>query len=174
MGGATGGGGAVGAAGAGGVAGGTFGEPACAPSVESGENCAPTDEQLCYKRCGPDGVGVKSETCQSSGLYTEMVGCAYDLSRDYSCYRIPMRAQRRLPERAATAGGSALRAGAVHRVQQSGGACRRRFASGAGAVSEGWCVCQAANAAGLRTWSCAGDRPGPARSASAAEPRPSW
>ena len=50
----TGGGGTVGAGGAAGVGGAKFGEPACAPSVESGEICAPTDEQFCYRRCGPD------------------------------------------------------------------------------------------------------------------------
>jgi len=157
MGGATGGGGAVGAAGAGGVAGASFGEPACAPSVESGETCAPTDEQFCYKRCGPDGVGVKSETCQSSGLYTEMVGCAYDLSSDYSCYRIPSAPNVGCPSGQRPQAGRPCELARCTVCNSLGGLAGGEFAGGAGAVSAGWCVCQAANAAGVRTWSCAGD-----------------
>jgi len=36
--------------------------------------CADTDPQLCYKTCGPESIGFKSETC-SAGVYNEQSGC---------------------------------------------------------------------------------------------------
>jgi hypothetical protein len=143
--------GAGGAAGTGAV---HFGEPTCASRVGSGETCTPADQQFCYKPCGPEGVGVKSETCQSSGLYTEMVGCSYDPARDYGCYRIP-----HAPNTGCTGGqtpqaGKPCGAPTCTPCNSRDGLLGGEFASAAGGVSAGWCVCQPPDAAGARTWSC--------------------
>jgi hypothetical protein len=160
-GGAAGGGGTLGASGATGT-GGTasvahFGEPACAPAVTSGGACTAADLQFCYKPCGPEGVGVKSETCQSSGLYTEMVGCSYDLARDYSCYRIPSEPDARCPTGPTPQAGRPCDVPACTPCNNRGGVVGGEFASGGGAISEGWCVCQTPNAGGARIWSCTND-----------------
>lgn len=60
----------------------TFGSP---PS--KGGACEPTDPQFCYKTCGPQSIGFKSETC-SSGVYVEGQ-CQFPAGGDYSCYAIP-------------------------------------------------------------------------------------
>ena len=131
-----------------------FGEPACPSTVAEGRECAPADVQFCYKSCGPEGVGVKSETCRSSGLYNEMVGCSYDLSRDYSCYRIPSAPSDGCGTPTPQAGQPCdVPACLVCNSRQ--GLVDGEYFSAGGAVTEGWCVCSASGTAGTRTWSCA-------------------
>jgi hypothetical protein len=134
-----------------------FGQPACAPAVTSGGACAPEDLQFCYKPCGPEGVGVKSETCQSSGLYTEMVGCSYDLALDYSCYRIPSEPDARCGGGETPQAGKPCDVPSCTPCNSRGGVVGGAYASGGGAIAEGWCVCQKPNANGVRTWSCTND-----------------
>jgi hypothetical protein len=133
---------------------GAFGDPACLPKVAQGTACTPVDQQFCYKPCGPEGAGVRSETCRSgSGLYTEMDGCSYDPTRDYSCYRIPVE-----PDSACAAApraGAACDLPACRACNSAGGMARGEYFSAAGAPTTGWCVCPAPDAAGKRTWSCA-------------------
>jgi hypothetical protein len=98
--------GAVGSAGAAGTAGATgaggYGSPACPTNtvagvaLAKGAACAAADPQLCYKTCGPEKAGVKSETCASSALYTEG-SCMFDPSVSYSCYKIPAAANTACP-----------------------------------------------------------------------------
>jgi hypothetical protein len=161
-GGASGGGGTVGSGGtigtggtadAGGGDRGPFGEPACLPKVAQGGACTPMDQQFCYKPCGPEMKGVRSETCRSSGLYAEMDGCSYDPTRDYACYRIPVE-----PDSACAAtpqAGAVCDVPACRPCNSRGGIVRGEFFSAAGAATIGWCVCQAPDAGGKRTWSCA-------------------
>ena len=133
---------------------GPFGEPACLPKVAQGGACTPMDQQFCYKPCGPEGAGVRSETCRSgSGLYAEMDGCSYDLTRDYSCYRIP--AEPDAACAAAPQAGAACDLPACRPCNSRGGIARGEYFRAAGAATTGWCVCQAPDAAGKRTWSCA-------------------
>jgi len=133
--------------------GGRFGEPACPSTVAEGRECAPTDVQFCYKACGPEGAGVKSETCRSSGLYNEMVGCSYDLSRDYSCYRIPSAPSAACGTLTPQAGQPCdVPACLVCNSRQ--GLVDGEYFSAGGAVTEGWCVCSASGTTGTRTWSC--------------------
>jgi len=87
-GGATAPGGTTGSGGVTGMGGTAFGEPACPPVVR-GNTCTPDDPQLCYKTCGPERTGVKALTCQVNGTYSEMAGCTFDPTKDYSCYAIP-------------------------------------------------------------------------------------
>src|SRR3954449_6317656 len=51
------------------------GKPDCPSTVTKGAVCTPSDAQLCYKPCGPDKAGAKSETCSPAGVYVEMSGC---------------------------------------------------------------------------------------------------
>ena len=74
-----------------------FGEPACLSSVVKGGACTPTDQQFCYKTCGPVKSGVKTETCQTSGTYAEMSGCTFNPANNYACYKIPAAAQTACP-----------------------------------------------------------------------------
>ena len=153
-GGTVGSGGAIGTGGdSGGGGRGPFGEPACLPKVAQGGACTAMDQQFCYKPCGPEGAGVRSETCRSSGLYAEMEGCSYDPTRDYSCYRIP--AEPDAACAAAPQAGAACDLPACRPCNSRGGIVRGEYFSAAGAATTGWCVCQEPDAAGKRTWSCA-------------------
>ena len=135
-------------------AGGPFGEPACLRNVAQGGACTQMDQQFCYKPCGPEGAGVRSETCQSgSGLYAEMDGCSYDSTRDYACYRIPV--ERDTACAAAPQAGAPCDAPGCRPCNSRGGTAGGEYFSAAGAATTGWCVCQAPDAAGKRTWSCA-------------------
>src|SRR6185503_21121380 len=97
------GGATTGTGGAGGTTGGSGGSggggtfsPLCSavpPTAAGGEPtkggvCTAADTQLCYKTCGPQSIGFKSETC-TGGLYVEQSGCSFRAGMDYSCYKIP-------------------------------------------------------------------------------------
>ena len=149
------GGGAGGSSGAGGMSG-SFGQPACLDTVIRSTACLPTDQQLCYKTCGPEKTGVKSETCVG-GVYAEMSGCAFDPTRDYSCYKIPSAAN------ASCGAGVTPMAGTTCNVQHcticnsTGGLPGGSYLDTGGAAKSGYCTCQEPNSAGMRTWTCASD-----------------
>jgi hypothetical protein len=146
------GGGAGGAAGAGGA---SFGEPACPATLTKAGACTSTDVQLCYKTCGPEKTGVKSDTC-TGGVYAEMSGCLFDPARDYSCYKLPSVSM-------ATCGTGVPLAGASCDVatcqlcNSTEGLPGGGYFESVGVAKVGYCVCQAPNSAGTRTWSCASD-----------------
>jgi len=112
-----------------------------------GGACTADDPQLCYKTCGPQSIGFKSETC-TNGAYVEQSGCSFP-DADYACFKIPatvdascptMTPQATMPCEVAmctpcSVGGSYLDSG--------------------GASKTGYCVCPMAGAAGTRKWSCA-------------------
>ena len=50
--------------------------------------CTASDTQLCYRTCGPQNIGFKSETC-TNGKYAEQSGCSFPKTGDYACYKIP-------------------------------------------------------------------------------------
>jgi hypothetical protein len=56
--------------------------------IAKGIACTSADTQLCYKTCGPQSIGFKSETC-AAGAYAEQSGCSFPTGVDYSCYKIP-------------------------------------------------------------------------------------
>lgn len=152
--------GGTGGSGRGGTGGGTtgFGEPACASTVFDGSQCGPADQQLCYKRCGPERVGVKAYTCQASQLYAEMSGCAFDPAAEYSCYWIPTVANVACP--AGVTPVAAMDCGTVPpcvTCNSMGGVPGGMYIDSTGAPKTGYCTCQPPNAAGVRTWSCAVD-----------------
>jgi hypothetical protein len=152
--GGSGGDGATGTGGAGG--GSSFGQPACPATVAKAAACVPTDVQFCYKTCGPEKTGVKSETCQTSGTYAEMSGCTFDSTRDYSCYKLPAISNAACGVGAPNAG-STCDVAACTVCNSLAGEPGGTYLDSAGASRLGYCVCQAPNSAGLRTWSCASD-----------------
>jgi hypothetical protein len=162
IGGTTGGAGTTGAGGStsalGNACGMGFGLPTCASTVSKGGVCAATDVQCCYKTCGPETKGVKSELCQTSGTYSEMSGCAFDATKDYSCYKIPAAADPECP--AGMTPQATKDCGTVamcHACNSTQGMPGGGYLDSGGSAKTGFCVCQAPNAQGARVWSCATD-----------------
>jgi len=151
-------GGSGGATGRGGAGGGSsFGEPACPGTVAKGAPCGSSDIQFCYEVCGPEKIGVKAETCQTSGSYAEMSGCTYDPARDYSCYKLPTTSNAACGAGGAPIAASTCDVAACTICNSLDGQRGGTYVDSAGASRPGYCVCQAPNSAGLRTWSCASD-----------------
>jgi len=161
IGGASGRGGATGAGGTGGTGGtggpGAFGQPACPSTVAKGGTCLSTDVQFCYKTCGPEKSGVKSETCTSAGTYAEMSGCSFDPGADYACYKIPAAANALCPPGVSPMTATACDVPACTLCNSTQGLPGGGYFDSAGATHVGYCVCQAPNVSGARVWSCASD-----------------
>ena len=139
-----------------------FGQPACGNTMEGvaiakGGTCtaadatAGTPTALCYKTCGPEKQGVKSETCPAGGgTYAEMTGCSFDPSKDFSCYKVPAT----VADQNAMCPATAIMAGSACSIADcivcglSAG-----YMDSTGAAKTGYCVCQAG--ATSPTWSCA-------------------
>jgi hypothetical protein len=150
--GATGGAGASGGAAAGGAGanGGMSGsgeyQPVCDGSVVKGASCNTSSVHFCYRTCGPDSVGFKSETCQG-GAYVEG-NCQFPASGDYSCYSIPNRLPSECP-------GTVPRAAEACDVPLctpcfGGTMMNPQYQDSSGSQKTGYCVC---NDAGV--WTCA-------------------
>ena len=133
-----------------------FHEPACMSTVARNNECAPADQQFCYKTCGPEKTGRKSETCVN-GLYQEMSGCAFDPNQDYSCYAIPTTANAACPQGVTPQASMPCEVDHCVQCNNLGGLAGGQFLDSAGATKPGYCTCQRPNAAGQRTWSCAND-----------------
>jgi hypothetical protein len=136
---------------------GAFGEPACLSTVTKGGPCTPTDQQFCYKTCGPEKTGVKTETCTTAGTYAEMSGCSFDPSKDYACYKIPTAANTQCPAGVTPMGSMACDVPHCVLCNSLGGVVGGQYNDSSGAPKVGWCTCQEPNSAGMRTWTCASD-----------------
>lgn len=121
-----------------------------------GVACVATDTQLCYKTCGPEKAGAKSETC-TGGVYAEMSGCSFDATKDFSCYKIPAAANTMCPAGATPQASQDCTVDMCVLCNSTGGLPGGHYNDSGGADKMGYCVCQAANSAGKRTWSCASD-----------------
>jgi hypothetical protein len=156
-------GGSTGSAGTSGT--GTFGTPSCTVTAQGlepvhGQACAPGDPEFCYRTCGPEKIGVKSETCVlhgNSGEYAEMSGCSFDPARDYSCYKIPSTANVACPAGVTPMASAACDVPPCMLCNSTGGLYGGQYFDANGANKLGFCVCQAPSANGARTWSCASD-----------------
>ncbi|HEY7371033.1 MAG TPA: hypothetical protein VIF57_02570 [Polyangia bacterium] len=147
----------TGTAGTTGAGGTEFGQPTCPSTVAKGGACAATDIQFCYKTCGPEKAGVKSETCQTSGTYSEMSGCTFDQAKDFSCYKLPAAADPTCPAGMTPKASDPCTADMCHACNSMQGVAGGQYLDSSGAAKSGFCVCQAANASGARVWSCATD-----------------
>ncbi|MBN2576918.1 MAG: hypothetical protein JXP73_20310 [Deltaproteobacteria bacterium] len=150
-GGQTGAGGASGAGGA--TTTGTF-EPLCTglttvAGVAPAKNgvCTDDDPQLCYKTCGPQSIGFKSETC-TDGVYVEQSGCSFPAGVDYSCYKIPETMDASCPTTAPQSG-QACDVAACTLCNVDGG-----YLDSSGNAKTGYCVCPESSS-GSGKWSCA-------------------
>jgi hypothetical protein len=153
--------------GAGGAATSGFGQPACGntaagTAIAKGVTCSAADATpgtataLCYKTCGPEKQGVKSETCPAGGgTYAEMSGCTFDSTKDYSCYKIPTTPDATCPTTPLVSGmTAAIQAGQPCSIPDCvvcGGTTG--YLDSTMAMKTGYCVCQAG--ATTPTWSCA-------------------
>lgn len=112
-----------------------------------GGACTASDSQLCYKTCGPQSVGFKSETC-TNGAYVEQTGCSFP-DADYSCYKIPATVDAtcpKMPPQATMACDVAM----CTPCNVDG-----NYLDSSGASKQGYCVCPEAGEMGMRKWSCA-------------------
>ncbi|MEI9938210.1 MAG: hypothetical protein WDO69_13400 [Pseudomonadota bacterium] len=123
-------------------------EPACNDGVVKGSTCTAASSQFCYKSCGPDNLGFKSETCQN-GAYVEqsVPGCSFPAAQDYSCYKLPSR----LPSECPTGvprGGRPCQISSCT-VCFGGAATAPQYQDSTGVQKPGFCVCAGA------VWTCA-------------------
>jgi hypothetical protein len=110
--------------------------------------CVAADVQLCYKTCGPNSAGFKTETC-TGGVYVEGGTCQYDPAGDYSCYKLPDTAPAACP---ATAPQSTL-ACTLPTCTVCGGTATAQttgYLDSSAAAKVGYCVCTTSG-----KWSCA-------------------
>jgi hypothetical protein len=121
--------------------------PTAAGAPTKGGACTASDPQLCYKTCGPQSAGFKSETC-TNGAYAEQSGCSFP-DGDYACYKVPSSIDSSCPSAAPQATMPCEVAECV--VCNAGG----NYLDSSGASKAGYCVCPKAGASGSRKWSCA-------------------
>jgi hypothetical protein len=121
-------------------------EPLCAglltaASVAPSKNgiCVDTDPQLCYKTCGPNSIGFKSETC-TAGVYVEQSGCSFLPDSDYSCYKIPTTVDATCPTDVPQAS-TVCTVATCTLCSVNGG-----YLDSSGAANTGYCVCPAPSA----------------------------
>ncbi|HEX7506316.1 MAG TPA: hypothetical protein VF550_06055 [Polyangia bacterium] len=118
--------------------------------------CVAADPQLCYKTCGPNSIGYKSETC-SAGVYNEQSGCGFLTGVDYSCYKVPTASDGTTFVVDPTCPATVPQASTVCSVHTcilcnvNGG-----YLDSGGAAKTGYCVCPEPSATtGVSKWSCA-------------------
>jgi hypothetical protein len=150
-------GGTTGSGGASGSGGTAFGQPACPEVLRGPGVCLATDPQLCYRTCGPEKTGVKAFTCEANGVYSEMGGCSFDPSKDYSCYAIPSVANGVCPAGVTPQGSGACDTDHCVLCNSAGGLPGGLYLDSSGAPKAGYCTCRLPDASGLRTWTCASD-----------------
>jgi hypothetical protein len=112
-----------------------------------GGTCTASDSQLCYKTCGPESKGFKSETC-TSGIYAEQSGCSFPAG-EYSCYKIPAAVDATCPTTAI----QASQACTVAKCVVCGG--NTGYLDSSGSSKTGYCVCQHDADGSPTKWSCA-------------------
>jgi hypothetical protein len=106
----------------------------------------PNDPQLCYKTCGPQSVGFKSETCTAQ-VYVEQSGCSFPPA-DYSCYKIPATMDPSCPTEVPQAT-TVCTVAPCTLCNVNGG-----YLDSSGAAKQGYCVCPTSST-GTSKWSCA-------------------
>jgi hypothetical protein len=112
--------------------------------------CVDGDPTLCYKTCGPQSIGFKSETC-TAGVYVEQSGCSFPLGVDYSCYKIPAAIDASCPTDAAPQASTPCTVNTCTLCNLNGG-----YLDSSGAAKTGYCVCPPPSATtGTSKWSCA-------------------
>jgi hypothetical protein len=119
--------------------------PLCDDSIVKNAPCDASSVQFCYRTCGPDGIGYKSETCES-GSYNEQMGCTFPTGQDYSCYSIPYRLPSECP--AATPRATQSCQISACTVCFGGSVSNPLYEDSTGAQKGGYCVCSGGD------WTC--------------------
>lgn len=117
--------------------------------ILKGTSCTAADPKLCYRPCGPNQVGWKTETC-TAGVYAEG-DCTFPVDGDYSCYAIPDEIN------VAACGITAPPAATDPCEAPLCTTCNYDgFYQDTGSdVKEGFCVCRTPDIGGVRRWTCA-------------------
>ncbi len=111
--------------------------------------CVDADPQKCYKTCGPQSIGFKSETC-TAGVYVEQSGCDFPATGDYSCYKIPAAIDATCPTETPQAS-TVCNVVTCILCNVNGG-----YLDSGGAAKTGYCVCPPpSTTTGVSKWSCA-------------------
>ena len=135
---------------------GTAGTTGVAGTTGQGGDTGAASVRACVAQVSKS--GVKLETCTTAGTYSEMSGCTFNPVNDYSCYKIPAAANTVCPAGLMPQGsmdcGTVPECTSCNSLQ---GAVGGQYLDSQGNPKVGWCVCQAPNGDGLRTWSCATD-----------------
>lgn len=114
--------------------------------------CTAADPQVCYKTCGPQSTGFKSETC-TAGAYAEQSGCAFPPELDATCFKLPATQDPSCPATPPQASMDCTVAECT--LCNGAGGPTGTYLDSKGASKAGYCVCPAAGASGSRKWSCA-------------------
>lgn len=120
---------------------------AAGPDPTKGGACTAADAQVCYKTCGPESKGFKSETC-TAGSYAEQSGCSFSTG-DYSCYKIPTTPDATCPTAVIQASTACTIAACIVCGGSTG------YLDSSGAAKTGYCVCQHDTSGNPTKWSCA-------------------
>jgi hypothetical protein len=116
--------------------------------IMKGTPCTAADPQLCYRPCGPNQVGWKTETC-IAGVYAEG-DCTFPEDRTYECYAIPDPIDH---ERCGvTAPPSALEECSAPECYSCN--FEGYYKDTGTDLKEGYCVCRAPGTDGVRRWTC--------------------
>jgi hypothetical protein len=113
---------------------------------------AATDPQTCYRTCGPQSSGFKSEIC-TGGLYAEQSGCTFPPTLDATCFKLPAAQDATCPATAPKASDPCTVAACT--VCNLGGGPTGTYLDSKGAQKIGYCVCQLpTGGATTGKWSC--------------------
>jgi hypothetical protein len=117
--------------------------------ILKGTPCTSADPQLCYRPCGPNQSGWKSEECLA-GVYTEG-DCTFPADGDYACYKIPDPIDEGACGLTAPPAATNECGAPECTVCNFGGF----YEDSGGDAKEGYCVCRAPDDLGVRRWTCA-------------------
>jgi hypothetical protein len=124
-----------------------FFQPLCDEGIVKGSPCDASSVQTCYRRCGPDSIGYKSETCQF-GSYVEQSGCTFPTATNYSCYKVPPSLPKECPAGVPRAAQECHVSACV--ACFGGTVGNPQYQDSTGTPKEGYCVCSSAG-----VWTCA-------------------
>jgi hypothetical protein len=122
--------------------------------IKKGTSCTSADVPLCYRPCGPNQVGWKTEECVA-GVYAEG-DCLFPPDKDYACYQVPKDI---LDVDEEACGLTAPPAATDPCTAPLCLSCNfNGFYQDTGSdVKEGYCICREADQTGVRRWTCASD-----------------
>jgi hypothetical protein len=126
-----------------------LGPTSAGEEILKGVACAPEDPQLCYRPCGPNQSGWKSEDC-TAGVYTEG-DCVFPMDGDYSCYKIPD------PIDEGACGVTSPPKATGECGAPSCTVCNFEgfYLDSGNDAKEGYCICREPGPDGVRRWTCA-------------------